>query len=339
MTRRRAIATAIAIGAAISLAASLVAIAVWIADLRSEQRDRLLARHGTLTATTANTQAIIADGAGAAPGGYLDETVSLSADTGLRVDLRVRRPEVAPGQRLPLLLLLGGHRTGKDAVALAGAPDGIACAAIDYPYEGSQRLRGLWQILRAIPDIQQAFLDTPPALSLALDWLLAQPWADPERAELVGVSLGVPFAAAAGALDERFRRVWLIHGAGDNHAWLAHNLREDFPVDWRRAVMTEFFYTLIYAESFRTARWVESIKPRPTVIIAARQDERLPPEALEPLPAIAAREPAVDLLWTEGLHIESGRPEVIRQLLDLVLERVRQDPPSPARPDSGAERR
>ncbi|HKL63688.1 MAG TPA: hypothetical protein VJ883_09995, partial [Woeseiaceae bacterium] len=86
-----------------------------------------------------------------------------------------------------------------------------------------------------------------------------------------------------------------------------------------------------YAETFRTARWVRAIPPRPAVIIAAREDERLPPAALEPLPAVAAREPAVDLLWTEGLHIDPDRPQVIRQLLDLVLVRVRRDPP-PARP-------
>ncbi len=309
------------------LAVALAALAFWIAEMRSEQRERLLARHGSIAEVgRAETRT--------APGGYLDETLTLTADTGLSVDLRVRRPAAAGERRLPVLLLLGGHRTGKDAVELAGAPDGLVYAAIDYPYEGSHRLRGGWQILRAIPGIQQAFLDTPPALSLALDWLLAQPWADPARAELVGVSLGVPFAAAAGALDERFRRVWLIHGAGDNHVWLEHNLREDFPVDWQRAVMTEVFYTLIYAESFRTARWVRAIPPRPAVIIAAREDERLPPAALEPLPAIAAREPAVDLLWTDGLHIDPDRPEVIRQLLDLVLVRVRRDPP-PAGPAAG----
>jgi len=305
-------------------AVALAALAFWIADMRSEQRDQLLARHGTLAAVArAETHRT--------PEGYLDETLTLTADTGLSVDMRVRRPAAETGRKLPVLLLLGGHRTGRDAVALAGAPDGLVYAAIDYPYEGSQRLRGGWQILRAIPGIQQAFLDTPPALSLALDWLLAQPWADPARTELVGVSLGVPFAATAGALDERFRRIWLIHGAGDNHAWLEHNLREDFPVDWQRAVMTEVLYTLIYAETFRTARWVRAIPPRPAVIIAAREDERLPPAALEPLPAVAAREPAVDLLWTEGLHIDPDRPQVIRQLLDLVLVRVRRDPP-PARP-------
>lgn len=323
MRRRRAIAgTFLAV-----LAVAFAALAFWIADMRSEQRERLVARHGTIAEVSHAAKRMTAEG-------YLDETLTLTADTGLSVDVRVRRPAAETGRRLPVLLVLGGHRTGRDAVELAGAPDGLVYAAIDYPYEGSHRLRGGWQILRAIPGIQQAFMDTPPALSLALDWLLAQPWADPARTELVGVSLGVPFVAAAGALDERFRRVWLIHGAGNNHAWLEHNLREDFPVDWQRAVMTEVFYTLIYAETFRTARWVQAIPPRPAVIIAAREDERLPPAALEPLPAVAAREPAVDLLWTDGLHIDPDRPEVIRQLLDLVLVRVRRDPP-PAGPAAG----
>ena len=323
MRRRRAIAgTFLAV-----LAVAFAALAFWIADMRSEQRERLVARHGTIAEVSHAAKRMTAEG-------YLDETLTLTADTGLSVDVRVRRPAAETGRRLPVLLVLGGHRTGRDAVELAGAPDGLVYAAIDYPYEGSHRLRGGWQILRAIPGIQRAFLDTPPALSLALDWLLAQPWADPARTELVGVSLGVPFVAAAGALDERFRRVWLIHGAGNNHAWLEHNLREDFPVDWQRAVMTEVFYTLIYAETFRTARWVQAIPPRPAVIIAAREDERLPPAALEPLPAVAAREPAVDLLWTDGLHIDPDRPEVIRQLLDLVLVRVRRDPP-PAGPAAG----
>jgi hypothetical protein len=309
------------------LAVAFAALAFWIADMRSEQRERLLARHGTIAEVSRAAKRTTAEG-------YLDETLTLTADTGLSVDVRVRRPAAETGRRLPVLLVLGGHRTGRNAVELAGAPEGLVYAAIDYPYEGSHRLRSGWQILRAIPGIQQAFLDTPPALSLALDWLLAQPWADPARAELVGVSLGVPFVAAAGALDERFRRVWLIHGAGNNHAWLEHNLREDFPVDWQRAVMTEIFYTLIYAETFRTARWVRAIPPRPAVIIAAREDERLPPAALEPLPAVAAREPAVELLWTEGLHIDPDRPEVIRQLLDLVLVRVRRNPP-PGGPAAG----
>ncbi len=290
-------------------------LALQVADMRTEQRAYFLERRDALASAESFAEE-------PESGEFIDTTVALAAANGLRTAMRVRRPAGAATTRLPVLLMLGGHRTGKDAVELAGTPDGVVYAAIDYPYEGSHRLRGLGEILPAVPEIQRAFLDTPPALSLALDWLLAQPWADPSRTELVGVSLGVPFAAVAGALDERFRRVWLIHGAGDNRVWLQHNLREDFPVDWQRRLVTGLLYTLIYGESFRTGRWVRATLPRPVVIIAAREDERLPRAALSPLPRIAAREPNVTLLWTDGLHIEPDRPDVIRQLLDFVLERV-----------------
>ncbi len=86
-------------------------------------------------------------------------------------------------QSLPVLVLIGGHLTGKDAVDLVGKPVGIAFAAIDYPYPGDTVIAGFGATIRAIPRIQRAFIDTPPALSLALEWLLQQSWADPRRIE------------------------------------------------------------------------------------------------------------------------------------------------------------
>ena len=43
-------------------------------------------------------------------------------------------------------------------------------------------------------------------MSLAVDWAEQQDWFDAGNVELVGASLGVPFTAVAGALDERFTR-------------------------------------------------------------------------------------------------------------------------------------
>ena len=59
-----------------------------------------------------------------------------------------------------------------------------------------------------MPAIRGAIFDTPPALMLAADYLLGQPDADPRRLEVVGVSLGAPFAILAGALG-RFAYVRL----------------------------------------------------------------------------------------------------------------------------------
>ena len=99
-------------------------------------------------------------------------SVRLKSSTGLEVDMRVLRPEVDVTERLPVVVILGGQETGKDAIELVGAADGIAFAAIDYPYDGSEDLDGFWKSVAAIPDVQRAFLDSPPAVSLALSWLL-----------------------------------------------------------------------------------------------------------------------------------------------------------------------
>ena len=55
-------------------------------------------------------------------------------------------------------------------------------------------------------------------------------------------------------------------------------------------------------------------------LIGARDDERTPAGQTEALFA-AAGEPKV-LRWTEGQHVEPGRPEVIRQLLSIAYEEL-----------------
>ena len=187
-------------------------------------------------------------------------TVRLQSSTGLEVDMRVLRPEVDIGQKVPLVLILGGQETGKDAVELLGDADGIAFAAIDYPYAGDKDLDGFWKSIYAIPDVQRAFLDSPPAVSLALTWLLQQEWIDGERAELAGVSLGVPFALAAGAVDERFSRVWMLHGGGDNVSWVAHNARRHIDSEFLRNVTSHLALFMVHGRSFEPQRWMPQMR-------------------------------------------------------------------------------
>lgn len=97
-------------------------------------------------------------------------------------------------------------------------------AAVSYPFTGDP-----WPdaatFLREIPRIRGAFLDTPPAIMLALDYLLRRPDVDRARVETVGASLGAPFVCIAGALDPRITRVWALHGSGGSYAPLEANMR------------------------------------------------------------------------------------------------------------------
>ena len=103
--------------------------------------------------------------------GYEVRQVRLTATSGLAVELTTRRAVPDGAGRLPLVVILGGHHTGRDAVRMLGDTRGTIVAAVSYPFTGDPRPDAA-TFLREIPAIRAAFLDTPPALMLALDYLL-----------------------------------------------------------------------------------------------------------------------------------------------------------------------
>ena len=153
------------------------------------------------------------------PYGQQSDSVQLESDSGLRVSFRVIR-DASESAPKPALIVLGGHRTGKDAVDLFGDVAGRVIVGVDYPYDGPEKVKGAAAIARTIPLARRAFLDTVPAVSLVLDWLVNQDWVDRNRVVLIGASLGVPFAAAVAGRDQRVTGLVLVHGAADNRAWM-----------------------------------------------------------------------------------------------------------------------
>jgi dienelactone hydrolase len=286
--------------------------AFWVVDHLCPRSEYFVQRRGVLVSAEVKLD-------NPSAGAFLSETVRITADTGLTVDLRVLRP-ARQTRPLPLVVLLGGHRTGRNAIEVVGDPGEMVVAALDYPYHGPEKVRGWSQAITIVPLIQRGLLDTPPAIFLAVDWLKDQPWVARQQIEIVGVSLGAPFAATAGALDKRFRRVWIIHGGADNRRWIEHNLRDRVKNDWLRAQAATLVYLLAYGRSFDTAEWAGRIAPRPLIVIGAKNDERLPRPMVERLYA-AAGEPK-ELIWTDGGHINPDDPEIVRQLLEIVRSRI-----------------
>jgi fermentation-respiration switch protein FrsA (DUF1100 family) len=253
--------------------------------------------------------------------GHLVEPVRVRATNGLTVEMLVKRPIPASGSsaRAPLVLLLGGHHAGREAANYIPDTQGYAVAALSYPYDGPHKLSALGA-LRAAPSIRRALLDTPPAIQLALDWLLTEPWVDARRVEGVGASLGVPFMTAAAAVDPRITRLWAVHGAGDLYELLAHNMRPLVRARPLRAAAVEVAYRVGAGDALAPERWIARISPRPFVMINATDDERIPRDAVLALYR-AAREPK-SLVWLPGRHVQRDRPEVTRALVAAVLERM-----------------
>jgi len=275
------------------------------------QVDRFRERHGTL-AEIFVAESITRDG-------QASEFITLRSDSGLAVSLRTIR-DASNHDRLPVLVVLGGHRTGSDAVELFGHVGNRAVVALDYPYDGPEKVKGIVAIVRTIPLARRAFLDTPPAVSLVMDWLIEQPWVDTEQVILVGASLGAPFAAASAARDERIKGALLVHGAADNLLWIETQIARRNDYRWLHKPVSTIFYWLAYGPTFDTAKNIAAIAPRPVLIIGARDDERTPAGQTEALFA-AAREPKT-LRWTEGQHIEPGRSEIVADLLRIADEEL-----------------
>lgn len=268
---------------------------------------------------------------------YVTHRARITASSGLAVEVMVRQPpdsvldegssrdstlgaeQRSSEGRRPLVLLLGGHRTGREAVELVGDPRGTIVAAISYPYSGNHRVKGL-AVLGEAPAIRRGVLDTPPAVMLALDYLLTLSGVDSSRVELVGVSLGAQFVPVVGALDPRVTRVWSMHGGGDPWLLLQHGLRRSISFPPARWLVAGIANVAIGAPQLAPERWVGRIAPRPFIMVNASEDERIPRRSVNTLYE-HAREPR-ELIWISGRHIMPNRADIIAQLVNIVFNRV-----------------
>lgn len=292
--------------AALALGAALLLLIAAVRD----PTPRFLERRSRLAAVREEPPEVV--------NGHWVQPVHLTAASGLEVSLLLKWPADGAAAPRPLILLLGGHRTGRDAVRLVPDTRGTVVAALSYPYRGEHRLKGL-AIVRHAPAIRRAVLDTPPAVMLALDYLLARPEVDRRRTEGVGVSLGAPFMVIAGALDPRLTRVWAIHGSGGSYGPLEANMRRAIPFAPARAAAAGLATLVIAGPRLAPERWVARIAPRPFVMVNARDDERMPRPLVDRLFA-SAREPK-SIVWVPGGHVRS-REEATRPLVDTVLARI-----------------
>ena len=247
----------------------------------------------------------------------------VEAESGLATEyaLNIPAPPARGADRVPtpLIILLGGQRTGRDAVELVGDTRGVLVAALSYPYQGEPKPKGL-AFLAAIPRIQEALLDAPAAILLVRRALLERRDLEISRVELVGVSLGSPFVVYAGSLEQGFERVWSIHGSGRLDVLLERSLETRIGFGPLRGGVAGLAYLLAHGPPLAPERHVGQIAPRPFVMINAAADVQLPRECVESL-FDAAREPK-ELVWLEGGHVRPGKAEVIRELADRVLDRL-----------------
>lgn len=309
-THRRLRLTAVV---ALVVLAAAIAGSVWLAR---DPEPRMLERRSALAGVT--------EGPVVREGNHELRDVRLRAESGIDVDLTIKRriADSTTETRRPLAIVLGGHRTARSAVNFIPDAGEMIVAALSYPYAGEPRPDAL-EFVGDIPNIRQAFLDTPPAIMLALDYLLAQPDVDPRWVELVGVSLGGPFVTIAAALDERVSRVWVVHGSAGSYGPLEVSMRREIPVPGLRHAAAALS-ALIINPRMAPEKWVHRVAPRPFMMVNARDDERMPRKLVERL-FESANEPK-SIVWLPGGHVRSSAA-VLRPLVDTVVALMASEPP------------
>jgi dienelactone hydrolase len=275
------------------------------------QRDptaRMLARHGELAGREEGPLIPV-------EGGIVDREVRLISTSGLEVELLVRRPQGVGDSRRPALLVLGGIRTGRTSAQLITDTHGTVVVGLSYPTHLS-KIKSLADTFEA----RRAIVDTPAALMLGVDYVRSLPFVDPERVELLGVSLGAPFVCVAGALDERVSRVWSMYGGAAPMLLFDQGLKKNIGFAPLRRAAAWLIASISHGFTLAPEKWVPGIAPRTFMMVNADADEAIPRECVELLYR-SAREPK-ELIWIEGGHLDKHDVTQVVRLVELVLSRM-----------------
>ena len=225
----------------------------------------------------------------------------------------LRRPAEARarGRSLPGILLVAGRETGREAAAVVPGPiDGVVLA-VEYPAVIPQTAR-LGEMLPRLPGIRRSAYAFPGLLRGAARFLARQPGVDAGRIGLVGVSFGVPFAAAA-APDSIFCCVALHHGG----AGLRGLFRTNLPIGNRLLRGATAAFLAHYFRRLEPGRYVASVSPRPLLLINGLYDEMVPRRSAERLAELAG-EP-VRQIWLPHAHLMPENTLLMRELADSTL--------------------
>lgn len=225
----------------------------------------------------------------------------------------LRRPAAArrAAGELPAIVLLAGRETGRQAAAVVPGPLQAVVLALEYPAVIPETA-DLGQMVRRLPGIRRSAYAVPGLVRGAAHFLASQPEVDSSRIGLVGVSFGVPFAAAA-ATDPIFCCVALHHGGAD----LALLFRANLAIGNRLLRGLASAFAARYFRLLEPGRYVGEISPRPLLLINGLHDEMVPRRSALRLAELAG-EP-VRQIWLPHDHLMPDELDVMRELADSTI--------------------
>lgn len=233
-----------------------------------------------------------------------------------------------PGGPLPMGFILGGLRTGREALDVVPDHGDNVLVAYEYPYDQDTWYENAGP--GEVPAVREAVLSVPAQVAAARARLVEEPWVDPDRTSLLGYSFGALFVPAVQRLATSrgvpFRGVVLAYGGADVLRLLEANLQVGpAPVRWCLAWLAA-----------TAVRPVEPALHLPHLegvflIIRGRDDEKIPAASARKLTELTPEPKRVVEL--EAGHMRPEREELTREVVDVsqrwLAERGLIHPPRP----------
>lgn len=216
------------------------------------------------------------------------------------------------GERLPSLVVISGFRSAHQNLDRIPEPGANAIISYDYPYD-SKEWKDASFLGRALIARQVAYR-IPNEVAGLMAWVRRQPWADPSRISLAGVSLGavaLPVirrrAAATGQTDGPSV---IAYGGTDLQSLAAANLKVS--PGWLREIAAWVIWLLL--KPLEPEAHLTEIAG-PFLLINGKNDERIPAESVTRLQQLTPEPKTV--INVEGAHIDGNRPEIIENTVRL----------------------
>ena len=239
-----------------------------------------------------------------------DVVIDPAGERPVRIALSL--PEDAGPERLPAVILVGGLRTGREALAHLPDLGRNAVITYEYPLRRDHWRRGFLpaQIVAA----RAAALAVPRQLATVVRWTRAQPWADPDRVSLVGVSLGALVLPAA-------QRMAAAHGETLGPSILAYGGTGLF--DILRANLAQDGAVVAYSAAWLGSLGLRALEPAfhlphlvgEFLLINSRDDPRIPPSSAAGLHHLTPQPKEVRFL--SAGHFDAGDQELLDEILAL----------------------
>ena len=207
-----------------------------------------------------------------------------------------------------VLHILGGEFSMSRMIANGLARRGIAALFIKLPYYGERRQGTRRRLISLDPNqtlesFTQAVLD----IRRAAAWLGQRSEVDAERLGITGISLGGIMSALAGPLEPRFRKVAIYLGGGNlgEMIWSHKNAAAAaFRRSWRAKGETRASFLRI-VKPIDPVTYGRLLQERQVLIVAAKHDKIVPPQATLALWNASGRKPR--LVWLDCGHISAAQ--------------------------------